>query len=901
MRFSCLLLSLLGSPIAALAAATGTVYQIQTVAGSGCTNGGPGASTAVGTPNGVAVDASGNLYFSDTDNHLVRKVDTKGTMSTIAGTCAPGYSGDGGPAAAAQLNQPYGVAVDAAGNVYVADYGNNRVRKIATDGTISTVAGNGQQKLAGDGVPAASSPIMTPRNVAVDANGNLYISEFQGHRVRKLAPNGTIATTVGIGIAGYGGDAGAATAAQLNFPAGLAVDRAGALYIADSGNHRVRRVANGVITSVLGPTVSGTTPLFGPVGVAIDASGTIYVAQGISAGSAAVGTYNTVGQWAAIAIAAGSGASADDVALDANGNLYIAAGKQVWEKTLAGSGGAPSIIAGGASGIGDGGNATSAQLSTPWAVTLDVAGNLYIADAGHQRVRKVSATGQISTVAGTGASGSAGDGGPASAAQLASPFGVALDNAGNLYIADTTNQRIREVGLDSTIHTVMGTGQSGVGGEGLPGTQMPLTSPRGVCTGAGAALYVVDLGNHRVLRMAGGAGVTTAAGNGSQGNAGDGGPARLAELNGPSGCALDAAGDLFIADTGNNAIRKVTPDGNISTVAGTGTAGFSGDGGPATAANLNGPTAISTDGNGDLYISDTSNSRIRMITPDGLIHTVAGGTNGPAITRPGGLVLDGSGNLYFAEPDSNLVVKLVPGTPTGTGPADGGSSQPLSTFSAANAASLSGGPVAPGELIAITGTNLGPQTGVTGTLNANGLMPTNLSGTEVDFDGTAAPLLYAQAGQINVQVPYGVANEASTNVVVLANGQKVGTLALPVASTAPAIFSAIANPDGSVNSQSNPVAQNSIVTLYATGEGLTNGPNTSGQPASAPYPQPVAPVSLTIGGLPASILFAGSAPGVVGVLQVNARTPGGFAASGQSTAVLTVGSVASPPATIWLQ
>ncbi|HEY7392663.1 MAG TPA: hypothetical protein VH640_29345 [Bryobacteraceae bacterium] len=887
--------SLLGLMMAARMGADQTVYTAQIVAGTGCPIAPGSAATAVlGTANGVAVDATGNIYLSDTDNHLVRKIDTRGKISTLAGTCTAGFSGDGGPATAAQLNEPYGVAVDTAGNVYVADYGNNRVRRIATDGTITTVAGNGQALLGGDGVPAANAPLLAPRNVAADTAGNLYISEFQGHRVRKVVPSGTITTVAGIGIAGYGGDNGPPSAAQLNYPAGLAVDRAGALYIADSSNHRVRKVSGGTITTVLGPNIAP------PVGLAVDGAGAIYIAQG---SAATMGVYNAVAaSFATLAIGpSGIGAPVNDVAVDPSGNVYAALGRQIWKAGSNTANRNPALVAGGGSGIGDGGPATKAQLNRPLGLALDTAGNLHIADTGNRRIRKVNPAGQIGTEGGAGITGFAGDNGPATAAEFASPGGVAVDGLSNVYVADSGNNRIRQITGSGRIQTVVGNGASGLGQEGLPGPQMPLSSPQGVCTDRSGVLYIVDTGNNRVLRAPANGGVTTAAGNGSQGYAGDGGPARLAQLNAPTACALDSAGDLFITDTSNQAIRKVTPDGNISTVAGNGAAGFSGDGGPAATAALSGPIGIAVTDDGNIYISDANNHRVRKVTSGGVVQTIAGDAAG-SLSRPAGMALDGSGNLYVADTGRNVVLKLTPGSGSsntqGTGPP-----APNPQLAAVNAASGQAGAVAPGELISIYGLGLGPQTGVSATLNAAGMLPTTVGGTEVQFDGTAAPLLYSQAGQVNAQVPYSVTPSSNTTVAVLYNGQQAGTFTLQVVNTAPSLFAVVINQDGSINSQSNPAPQNSIITLYGTGEGLANGVNIAGLPAptSAPFPEPQGAVALTVVGMPAQILFAGSAPGLVGMIQVNARTPGGFVPSGQVPLVLTVGGASSPPITMWSQ
>ncbi|MBV9507341.1 MAG: SMP-30/gluconolactonase/LRE family protein [Acidobacteriia bacterium] len=884
-------------PIAWADAGAGTVYQLQTIAGSCPSGSGAATSAKLGTINGIALDHSGNIYFSDSDNHLVRKIDLSGAISTLAGTCAAGFSGDGGPAASAQLNQPYGVAVDSAGNVYVADYGNSRIRRIGTDHTISTVAGNGQAGQAGDGGAATSAQLLTPRNVAVDSNGNLFLSEFLGHRVRKVSTNGKISTVAGIGIAGFAGDGGPATAAQLNTPMALQVDHAGALYIADSQNQRIRKVQGGTISTLLGPSVpltaGGSATLYNLISLAVDTGGTVYLAEALSS-NPRVDWYSTSAGMLTNEVTV---AALKDIAVDASGTLYIAAGTQI--QRLNGTGAVLQTVAGGS--VGDGGSATAAQLLQPTGVALDAQGNLHIADALNQRMRRVNLAAQIGTEAGVGTQGCSTDGGLAAAGQLNMPTGVAVDSTGNVFIAERGCHRIRQVTADGHMNTMVGcdpssTGCQGLGQEGLSGAKMPLNSPQGVCTDHAGVVYIVDTGNNRVLRAAPGAGVVTAAGNGSVGYSGDGYLAQLAQLNGPTACALDATGNLYIADTGNHVVRKVTLDGFVATVAGTGVAGFGGDGGQATSASLYGPGGIIADGGGNIYISDTSNDRIRKVTPDGVIQTIAGDGSSTSIRAPRGLTLDGSGNLYFADQSNNLVRKLVPqSAPAAPPPA-----QPI-PLSVENAASLLTGPVAPGELISIMGTGLGPQVGVTGAAGSNGLISSTVSGTQVQFDGNPAPILYTQANQVNLQVPYSVSGAASTTMTVLYNGQQVGSQTLQVVSAAPALFSTVANQDGSINSQGQPAPKNSVITLYATGEGLTTGSNLSGQPAAAPYAQPVGSVALTIGGMPAQLLYAGSAPGLVGLMQINARTPPSFVASGQASVVLTVGGASSPALSIWLQ
>jgi uncharacterized protein (TIGR03437 family) len=908
----CLLLAMAWTPALWGAAAPRTIYGIETVAGS-ANMGDGGAATAAQISNiqGIAVDRWGNLYLSDTDNHRVRKISTGGVITTLAGTGVAGFSGDGGPATAAQLNLPYGLAADLAGYVYVADLNNDRVRRIGPDGVITTVAGNGARGSSGDGGAATGAQLLTPRNVAVDAAGNLYFSEFEGHRVRKVTPDGKIWTVAGTGVTGFRGDGGAAVNAQLAFPAGLAVDRLGALYIADSQNQRVRKIlAGGVISTVVGGSPS--TALLTPMAVAVDVAGTLYVADS----SNLVRSYTVAGVWSNVAGTGQAGFSGDggppasaqltaprDLAVDLNGLLYIADGVRIRKvgngqiQTVAGDGYLHAI--------GDGGLATASLLLQPCAIALNGAGSLYIADTGTDRVRQVLPTGVIQTLVGTGIAGSAADNVAASGAALNSPMGIAVDAAGEILIADTGNQRIRQVGADGRIRNLVGTGVGGVGPEGMPPAQTPLRNPRGVCLDRTGTLFVVDTANHRVLRTSP-AGVVTAAGNGAPGDGGDGGQARLAQLDQPRACAFDSAGNLFIADTLNHSIRKVDPSGTISTVAGTGAAGFDGDEGPATAGNMSAPLGVAVDDNGDIFIADTGNNRIRQVTPDGVIHTIAGqdaagfsGDGGPAasaeINAPGGLLLDGAGDLYFADTGNNRVRRLVPGAATAPAPVV------LAPLSAVSAAGLVAGPVAPGELIVIFGAGLGPESGAAGALDSTGMLANLLSGAEVRFDGVPAPMFYAQFGQLNVQVPYTVAGNAVTHVQAFYQGSPSGSLDLAVVDAAPAVFPVVVNPDGSPNSEIAPTALGSIVTFYATGEGLTNGPNVSGQAAAVPYPSPLLPVTLTVAGFPAQILYAGSAPGAVGLLQVNARVPAGFIPTGPVVAELTVGSAVAPDFKIWLK
>ncbi len=665
---------------------------ITTVAGPGDFGGDGGAAVAawLRNPFGVAVDGSGNLYIADWSNQRIRKVDADGSISTVAGDGTEGYSGDGGAATAAQLSGPSGVAVDGSGNLYIADSGNQRIRKVDADGAITTVAGDGTEGYSGDGGAATAARLADPSGVAVDGSGNLYIADRSNRRIRKVDVDGAITTVAGDGTKGYSGDGGAATAAQLSGPSGVAVDGSGNLYIADWSNQRIRKVdADGVITTVAGDGTYGfggdggaatAAQLSSPSGVAVDGSGNLYIADrsnrrirkvdadGVITTVAGDGTYGFGGDGGAATAARLRNPTG--VAVDGSGNLYIADSFNHRIRKVDAATENISTAAGASSGGADGGPAIQARLTQPLGAAVDGSGNLYIADSFNQRIRKVDADGVITTVAGDGTYGYSGDGGAAAAAQLDFPQGVAVDGSGNLYIADSFNQRIRKVDADGAITTVAGDGTYGFGGDGGAATAAQLGSPYGVAVDGSGNLYIADSFNHRIRKVDTGGAITTVAGDGTEGYSGDGGAAAAAQLNFPQGVAVDGSGNLYIADQGNRRIRKVDADGAITTVAGTGSSGFGGDGGAATAAQLREPRSVAVDSAGNLYIADSFNNRIRKVdAATDRISTVAGdgtygyGGDGGAATAaklrfPQGVAVDGSGNLYIADQNNNRIRKV---------------------------------------------------------------------------------------------------------------------------------------------------------------------------------------------------------------------------------------------------
>jgi trimeric autotransporter adhesin len=588
---------------------------------------------AIDYPTSVTPDGRGGFYMTSSGQNRVYRVAADGSLRLVAGSGALGYSGDGGSATAAMLNYPIGVAIDSAGNIFIADTGNNRIRKVTPDGIITTVAGNGNNGFGGDGGQATAAQLSSPYYVAVDSAGNLYFNDNFNQRIRKVTGAGVISTVAGNGSRGFGGDGGKATAAFLDAPNGVAVDSTGNLFIADTNNCRIRKVTvTGVISTIAGNGTSG------------------FSSDGGQATAAQL-SYPI------------------DVALDSAGNLFIAdrANQRIRKVTVAGV--ISTVVGNGTNGFsGDGGQATAAQLNWPTAVAIDFVGNLFIADSENDRIRKVTVAGVTSTVAGNGTRGFNGDGGQATAAQLYYPNGVAIDSSGNLYIADSRNNRIRKVTVAGVISTVAGNGIGGFGGDGGQAASAALNGPNAVAVDSTGNLYIADSYNNRIRKLSPAGVITTVAGNGTQGFSGDGGQATAAQLNYPSGMAVDSAGNIFISDRENHRIRRVSVAGVISTIAGNGARGFSGDGGLATLAQLSYPSGMAFDSTGNLYIAVSD--RIRKVTVAGVISTVAGngnagfsGDGGQAtaaiLWAPNGVAFDSADNLYIADSGNNRIRKVT--------------------------------------------------------------------------------------------------------------------------------------------------------------------------------------------------------------------------------------------------
>lgn len=564
---------------------------------------------------------------------------------------------------------------------------------------------------------------------------------------------------------------------------------------------------------------------------------------------------------------------------------------------------------------GDGGPATQAMINQVVGLAVDGAGNVYLADERNNRVRKVDRNGVITTLAGTGQAGFGGDGGPAAQAQLNGPTGVCTDPAGNVYINDNSNFRVRRVSPGGTITTVAGNGQGsrvigttfGTVGDGGPATAASFSIPIRCAADRAGNLYVTDQGAHCVRRIDGGGTISTFAGRcvaaaATNGFSGDGGLATAAVLNNPTALTSDAQGNLYISDQFNHRVRRVDSGGMIQTVAGNGSQGFSGDGGPATAAGVPFPGSTAVDPAGNLFVVDNVGNRVRRVT-GATINTVAGtgaagfgGDNGsPAqamLNAPFAIALDASGNLYVGDTNNHRVRRI-------SGVASGG---PFVTGAGVtNGASFQTG-VTPGGIVTIFGTNLGASPGQILTASG-GEWPTSLGGVTVTMDGIAVPVyrilnLNGQE-QLSVQGPFSLSGRSSTRLAVAGAAGSSPEVTVPVLAAQPGIFLLTANNEGAVHADgtivtaANPASRGETVVLYLTGLGPVSNAPAAGQPASlVTLSHSLVIPEVSVGGSLATPAFAGLAPGFIGLYQINVAVPAA-AASGVVDVTVRSNGVAS--------
>jgi streptogramin lyase len=696
-----------------------TPYTFTTLAG----NTGYGSMDGTGSharfwnPHGVAVDSSGNVYVADTENHTIRKVAPAGEVSTLAGLA--GYESRGsadGTGNNARFNGPHGIAVDSAGNLYVADSGNNTIRKVTPAGAVTTLAGTPHVVGSFDGTGSAAF-FNYPTGMAVDSAGNVYVADSGNNTIRKVTSTGVVTTLAGApqfdnnGVPVGGSADGTGSAARFNVPFGVAVDSTGNVYVADTENHTIRKVTPaGVVTTFAGLArssgsadgIGNDARFFSPHGVAVDSAGNVYVAD---TGNLTIRKVTPAGVVTTLAGLVHSGGSADGtgdaarfgsiygdgplgVAVDHSGNVYVAdtfnntirkVTPAALVTTLAG-------LAGG-SGSADG-TASAARFRAPHGVAVDSAGNVYVADTENDTIRKVTPTGVVTTLAGLAQRNANGDpvggseDGTGSDARFWNPFGVAVDSAGNVYVADFLNNTIRKVTPAGVVTTLAGLAQLDANGNPVhastdgTGNGARFWYPGGVAVDGAGNAYVADTFNFTIRKVTPAGVVTTLAGQaGSVGSAdGTGSDARFGGENiflhqGPSGVAVDSAGNVYVADFGNHTIRKVTPAGVVTTLAGLAGSPGAADG-TGSVARFWYPSGVAVDSAGDVYVADSGYNTIRKVTRAGVVTTLAGlagiafsadGTGSAArFSSPFSVAVDSAGNVYVADTRNHTIRKGSP-------------------------------------------------------------------------------------------------------------------------------------------------------------------------------------------------------------------------------------------------
>jgi mucin-19 len=795
---------------------------VTTLAGSGTIGSanGIGAAASFNNPTGIAVDVAGNIYVADVSNNLIRKITPAGVVTTLAGSGALGSTD--GPGASATFSNPSGVAVDGAGNVYVADLSNNLIRKITPGGVVSTLAGSGLSGSA-DGTGAAAT-FDQPYGIAVDAQGNVYVADWGNNLIRKITPAGVVTTIAGTGKPGAADGMG--INASFNKPFGLAIDQNGYLYVVDTGNEELREISPaGLVTTVAGNGTRGATngagnqtSFYQPTGVVADGAGNVYVAdefnnlirqivvvsnykidKALPAGLTFDPTTGTISGTPTVVSpatnytitaynAGGTSSTVVNIAVLApispvappiityqtpqnyKVNLAIAPLKpqnsggpvpatifgQV--STVAGSGATGSLN----------GTAATASFNLPHDVAVDAQGNIYVADAGNNLIRMITPGGNVSTFAGNGVAGFKDSNG--ATASFFNPAGLTLDLSGFIYVADLKNNLIRKISPAGQVTTLAGS----VGVFGFTDATGPAASfnyPSGVAADASGNIYVADPGNNLVRKVTPAGTVSTIAGSRIGGAAN--GTGIQATFNSPEGVAVDFAGNIYIADDFNNMIRKITPGGIVSTFAGSTTAG-SADG-QGAAAGFNQPVGIAIDAAGNIYIADTGNNTIRIISPQGAVTTLAGsGSQGSAngtgpqasFNRPTGLSVDMAGIVYVADEGNNLIRKIV-----ATGYTIDKALPPGLTFDSTTG-TIIGTPTAisPATDYVVTAYNAGGSSSFTINISVAPLTPQTITFAPLSVKAYGDPDFDPGATSTNNAIPI-VYTSSNTSVATIVNGE----------------------------------------------------------------------------------------------------------------------------------
>jgi sugar lactone lactonase YvrE len=560
---------------------------------------GPGADARFSYPSDVAADRAGNVYVADYSNDIIRKITPVGLVATLAGRIRGSADGAG---AAASFTGPTGVTVDAAGNVFVADYGNRTVRMITPAGVVTTVAGSPGASGSQDGTGAAAR-FNSPSSVTVDAAGNLFVAESAGHTIRRITPAGVVTTLAGSPGASGSQDGGGADA-RFNQPAGVAVDGAGSVFVAEFANHTIRKITpGGVVTTLAGSAGSigsenglgAVARFYHPNGLATDAAGHVLVADSYNHTVRKITPAGVVTTFAGGGEAPGSEDGSGTVArfnypqmlaVDGAGNLFVADGVNHTIRKIT-SAGVVTTLAGspGSRGSADGAG-TDARFNSPEGVAVDGAGNVFVADFGNHTIRKITPAGVVTTLAGSPGSSGSTDGAGADA-RFRSPYGVAVDGAGNVLVADSHNRAIRKITPEGLVNTLVGAASSsGYANDG--GIASPFGLPADLAVDGAGNVFVTDQDRGTVDKITPAGVVTTLAGS----------------LGAPFGVAVDGAGNVLVADLGNHVVLKITPAGEVSTIVGVASTTDVGTLPGPLPASLAGPCDVAVNpSNGSLYIT----------------------------------------------------------------------------------------------------------------------------------------------------------------------------------------------------------------------------------------------------------------------------------------------------------
>jgi sugar lactone lactonase YvrE len=639
---------------------------------------GPGASVALNYPYAVAVDSAGNVYTADSTD-TIRKITQTGVMTILAGT--PGVKGSSdGTGAAASFNVPYALAVDSAGNVYVADCGNSTIRKVTPSGVVTTIAGKAGLPGFINGVGTAAQ-FDEPTGIAVDLSGNIYVADTQNSAIRKINSNGQVTTFASDFPSEIVGPNGM-DYVSLSNQFGIATDTAGNVYVANTIYSVVVKITpTGIFSLVAGiPDHSGSTngpsaqaTFAYPSMLAVDNSGNIYVGDGNSGTIRKISTSGAVtsvaGQTGNSGYENGMGPVASfnylkAVAVDSSGNVYAAdAGNNAIREINTAD--EVSTFAGLSSRVGAvDGTGTAATFYNPSGLAVDASGNTYVSDTGNNLIRKITPAGVVTTMAGTGTAGSTD--GLGVAASFDQPNGVAVDSSGNVYVADTGNKTIRMISPSGFVSTLAGTAGVSGSADGI-GAAASFTSPYGVAVDPSGNVYVADVSTNTVRKIAPGGVVTTFAGTAGVLGTADGTGA-AANFKFPTDIATDDAGNVYVSD--QCVIRKITPYAVVTTLAGTPGVRGSTDG-TGAAASFFYQTGLAVDTVGNVYVADGGNNAIRKITPAGVVTTVVGGPSnqssslivlghlpGAAIFNSSFIAIDAGSTLYITSSEAVLKIKL---------------------------------------------------------------------------------------------------------------------------------------------------------------------------------------------------------------------------------------------------